>query len=114
MLKMLMELTFSPSCHNPLGSAIHIKKKKKKRATSRRKQIGRKREITGTVSGRKEMVEGKNWALLVFIAFPKREYQILLEAKLLLANFSCYSQKYLIKRLHLQIFVNKQIELLVA
>lgn len=24
----LMELTFSPSCHNPLGSAIHIKKKK--------------------------------------------------------------------------------------
>ena len=30
MLKMLMELTFSPSCHNPLGSAIHIKKKKKK------------------------------------------------------------------------------------
>ena len=107
-----MELTFSPSCHNPLGSAIHIKKKK--RATSRRKQIGRKREITGTVSGRKEVAEGKNWALLVFIAFPKEEYQIILEAKLLLANFSCYLQKYLIKRLHLQIFVNKQIELLVA
>ena len=102
---------FSPSCHNPLDSAIHIKnihikkKKKKKRATSRRKQI---------VSGRKEVMEGKNWALLVFITFPKGEYQILLEAKLLLANFSCYLQKYLIKRLHLQIFVNKQIELLVA
>ena len=95
MPKTLRELMFSPSCHNPLGFAIHIKNihiKKKKKATSRRKQIGRKRENTGTVSGRKEVVEGKNWALLVFITFPKGEYQILLEAKLLLANLLLFAE----------------------
>lgn len=68
----------------------------------------KKREINGTVYRDVTGSRGKALGSIGFHHFFQKRSIKLLEAKLFLANLpSYYLQKYLVKGLHLQIFVNK-------
>ena len=79
----------------------------KKWATSSRKQAGKKREITGTVCREGRGSGGKALGIVGFLSFSKRGTSNSLRSKAASCQlFFSYLQKYLIKILHLQIFVN--------